>query len=91
MDYKRTKKQKEQCWKELEKALKNLFKDKTYGSYSRPIKMQFGRGDGGANLDKEIHLFTEEIDNVYSKDIYDEELGFRWEIYLHRDGTWTIK
>lgn len=91
MDYKRTKKEKEKCWKELERALKDLFKDKTYGLYSIPIKMQFSKGAGGGNLDKEISLFTEEIDNVYSKELYDETLRFRWEIYLHRNGTWTIK
>jgi len=65
---------------ELLKAIKGNCKKGT--GYTKDLVARFY---GVFSGDGEISLFIEGIDNVYHK-----EKGWRWEIYLNKDGTWHI-
>ena len=96
MDYERTDKEIEHCWKELNYAIKKLFK-KEYGGYSKEINVRFLKDDDRKNPGNEISIFSDNKDfrnrykiGDYPKDEKGEDY-WCWEIFLNKDGTWTIK
>lgn len=71
----------ERCWKELNESIA--------GIVNKKVKVKFGfGGDGGIDQDKEICIYSESLENRYRYGLGD---WCRWEIFLHRNGTWTIK
>lgn len=67
---------------ELLRALK--FNGKTNEISVRTRFRLCSRGEGHSI--PTVGIFTTRIDNLY-----DKELDWRWEIFLHEDGTWDIK
>ena len=96
MEYERTDKEIEDCWEELNHAIKKLFR-KTRGGYSKKIDVSFLKDDDRENHGNEISIFSDNKDfrNRYKLGEYPkgkkEEDFWCWEIFLNKNGTWTIK
>jgi hypothetical protein len=78
---KKTKEMEDDSWKELNRAIKKIFKKGD--SCSKKVGLVFYKGE---NPKKELSLVIYGIDNKYGTN-----LGtFNWEIYLNKNGTWKI-
>jgi hypothetical protein len=91
MEYERTEEQKQKCWDELMYAVEELF-DKDHPNYSSGIIVRFLKGDC-ENKGKEISIFSHsrKFRNRYCTNPDDLKDYSCWEIFLHKNGTWTIK
>jgi len=99
VDYKRTETQKKKCWEELVYAVKKLF-DKNRGGYSKEVKASFLMGSRRGGTENEMSIFIDDKNfrnryfTVGLSGVYPDEKGkdyWCWEIFLHKNGTWTIK
>jgi hypothetical protein len=74
-------------WNELKYAIKKLF-NKEYKFYSKEIKVRFRQEDD------EISIFSEDKDfrnRYFDKPPNDGDDFVCWEIFLNKDGTWSVK